>query len=702
MGTRNGTLVEDSSGRILANLAIGLACLENGSWRVFNSSNGIPPFPLQYLLIDHQQSPWLALAGHGLARWKGSNTWEAYTTEEGLADSEIWGIHQDAHGLWVATQFDLQFLPNGTRRFIRRPDNTSRRLPAVQTMALSKDGHLWAGEIDGDLIEYDSIKQQSRIVSNLQAIYSLLLDNSDQLWICSKMGLFFMNLQPGKDPKPIAVASVPRIRFYKVVQDRMGVLWFTSDQGIFRFEKNLWTHVPLPPDFRFQMPEYVAVEPDGSFWTNGLAPFSLLHARLKDGQLQVLNKIQQTELTSSEIIELDVDSRGWLWVGTDAGIDIFNGEKWRRITEDDGLIWNDIDEDSFYSAPDGTVWIGTSAGIAHLLHPENLFQPGTLTTQITEAKFGSFAFASQNQGQDITLPWNRLPLTFRFATSDLAAGNAIIFRYRLLNEEDWNTTSNHELRYPPLPPGNYQLEVIAEDSARHITAPPVSLTFRILAPWWKTKTFYALVFVFVIFLAWLSLRWYLRILLLRQKQLQRLVAERTEELQLIATRDSLTGLLNRAAIFEQLEREIHNCHRRQGKLAIALADLDRFKEINDTHGHLIGDYFLQEYANRISTGVRSEDYVGRYGGEELLLIFPNLSPDLAPNQLEELRLAVCSVPFQRGNVTVTVTCSFGLAWLDSATYDCESLVEQADRALYQAKMNGRNRVEYASIFPSTY
>jgi diguanylate cyclase (GGDEF)-like protein len=700
-GTRNGILAEDSSGRILANLAIGIARFENGVWKIFNSDNGIPPFPVQYILVDHQGSPWLALSGHGLARWKGSDTWEAYTTAEGLDDNQIWGIHAAKHGLWVGTQFDLQFLPDGSRKFIHRQDSGSHRLPAVQALAISNEGYLWGGELDGDLFEYDPVKHQSRAVTNLQTVYSLLKDNSGKLWICSKMGLFILdvNFEHGNQPTP--VTAVPRARFYKAVQDQSGSLWFTSEKGIFRFEKNQWGHIPLPTNFKQQFSEYIALEPDGSFWINGIAPISLLHARIQKGKLQVLDQIPPTDLSSSEIIDLNVDSRGWLWVGTDAGIDVFNGKKWRRITEDDGLIWNDIDEASFFSAPDGTVWIGTSAGLAHLVHPENLFRRESLTTWITEAKLGPIVFANQYQGRNISLPWNHLPVTFRLATSDLAAGNAIVFRYRLLNEEDWNSTSNHELRYPPLTPGNYRLDVIAEDTARHITAPAVSLSFTILAPWWKTKTFYALTILFVIFLAWLLLRWYLRFLILRQRHLQRLVEERTEELQLIATRDSLTGLLNRAAIFEQLEREIHNCHRRQGTLAIALADLDRFKEINDTYGHLIGDYFLQEYANRISTAVRAEDYVGRYGGEELLIIFPNLAPDLATKQLEDLRLAVCEVAFQRGNIIVNVTCSFGLAWLDSSTYDCESLVEQADRALYRAKMKGRNRVEYDSTSPST-
>ncbi len=142
-GARGRTLAEDSSGHILANLATGLARLENDSWRIIDAGNGLPPFPIGTILVDRQGSPWLALAGHGLVNWKGYDTWESYTTAEGLSDNQIWGIHQDSHGTWVGTQTDLQFLPKGDQKFRRRPDANLHPLPAVQTLSEDIDGHLW-------------------------------------------------------------------------------------------------------------------------------------------------------------------------------------------------------------------------------------------------------------------------------------------------------------------------------------------------------------------------------------------------------------------------------------------------------------------------------------------------------------------------------------------------------------------------------
>jgi|SRR5579871_853742 len=161
-----------------------------------------------------------------------------------------------------------------------------------------------------------------------------------------------------------------------------------------------------------------------------------------------------------------------------------------------------------------------------------------------------------------------------------------------------------------------------------------------------------------------------------------------------ATRDSLTGLWNRVAAMQILEREIARATRSKTSVAVIMADLDHFKEVNDTHGHLSGDALLREAAARMSSSLRSYDSIGRYGGEEFLVVIPGCHFRDSLVVAERLREAVGGQPFRIGESTCRITCSFGLAWtacIDGA--DANQLLREADSALYAAKKNGRNRVE---------
>jgi diguanylate cyclase (GGDEF)-like protein len=162
----------------------------------------------------------------------------------------------------------------------------------------------------------------------------------------------------------------------------------------------------------------------------------------------------------------------------------------------------------------------------------------------------------------------------------------------------------------------------------------------------------------------------------------------------LTRRDVLTGLLNRMTIFERIQTEVELAQQTGTPLAIAMADLDSFKFVNDKYGHVVGDAVLRECARRITDVVRPVDAVGRYGGEELLIVMPGLHPAGAAARMEGLRTAVADQPVVHGDVQLRVTCSFGVAWVGSQPTNPEMLVSLADSALYLAKNNGRNRVEY--------
>ena len=160
-----------------------------------------------------------------------------------------------------------------------------------------------------------------------------------------------------------------------------------------------------------------------------------------------------------------------------------------------------------------------------------------------------------------------------------------------------------------------------------------------------------------------------------------------------ATRDALTGLWNRRSILEILERELARTARGTAAVGIALGDLDHFKLINDTHGHLVGDAVLLEAARRMYASSRTYDSVGRYGGEEFLLILPGCGNSDAECIAQRMRIEIETQAVRVDQHDFWITCSFGTTSVSAGQHPTpEQVIHAADRALYKAKRKGRNCV----------
>ena len=183
---------------------------------------------------------------------------------------------------------------------------------------------------------------------------------------------------------------------------------------------------------------------------------------------------------------------------------------------------------------------------------------------------------------------------------------------------------------------------------------------------------------------------------LRIVELQAQLMEARDGFQFQATHDSLTGLLNRQGILERLDTELARAGRDQKSVGIVMADLDHFKKVNDTHGHLAGDAVLREAASRMRTAVRVYDHIGRYGGEEFLVVLPGCSEEGMVQQAERLRACVSQSPIATPEAPLQVTLSLGAACAAPGMNQMD-LLRAADEALYRAKRNGRDRIEVAAL-----
>jgi diguanylate cyclase (GGDEF)-like protein len=278
-------------------------------------------------------------------------------------------------------------------------------------------------------------------------------------------------------------------------------------------------------------------------------------------------------------------------------------------------------------------------------------------------------------------------------------------RYRLLGvDRDWKIAGDERVLHYHLAPGHYEFEFQAENS-RQRSSVVETIPITVIAQYWQTARFRSLCIMFLLLLVLVLHRLRVRYLSRRNKKLQETVNQTRAELTLTARtahdaqealraqalKDSLTGLWNRNAIFTMLEKEIYRAQRDHFPVTLVMIDLDHFKTINDTYGHPAGDEVLREAAIRLIEVMRSYDFIGRYGGEEFLVVLPSCSSHHGVQRAEEIRRAIAARPVFTASGQLMITCSLGVASYDEGMPP-DDLIRRADEALYRAKRMGRNCV----------
>ena len=173
-----------------------------------------------------------------------------------------------------------------------------------------------------------------------------------------------------------------------------------------------------------------------------------------------------------------------------------------------------------------------------------------------------------------------------------------------------------------------------------------------------------------------------------------------EKLSTLVQTDQLTGLFNKRYLFSQLETEIERASRTQHPLSLIMLDVDHFKEVNDIHGHMVGDEVLIHIAQVIGTSIRKIDLACRFGGEEFAVILPSTPLLVAVKVAERVREYIESVKVDVKHHTLNLTASLGVSVFNpNQPISIEQLLNRADKQLYAAKQNGRNRVEFDLFKP---
>ncbi len=710
-------LAEDAGGQVVTQGASGLLVHQNRRWIHFTRIGRSGSMAIQTMLLDRHGSLWIGGKGEGLARVIGLGVFENWNRSDGISDDLVWSIARDGGGaLWVATdvaidQLTQQGEPAKPSSDIARHAQASPRdlqfLRRAYALATSPRGWLWLGQETGpssaELSRRDPQSGQASIMAPLPLIRLLKFGPAGRLWIGTRRGLARVDRPDDATPTLHFELGSYRGPIYAVRFDAAGDPWILANDAVYHCKAagQCQAVVHTDPAGGYQTRQMVFAA-DGTLWlgsfTNGI---TRLH--LRDGVVVGEDRLPSSHLSSMVVEMLSRDRRGRIWVGTDHGLDVTDGTRWRHLDEQDGLVSNDLNENAVFFDEDGSGWFGTSGGLSHLLDPDLTLAapPQELDPVVSHVSFAGRELKLPTWGGGtLHLRWTSAPLVIDFSSLNFARAPSVRFRYRLRGvDQGWVDATSHEARYPTLPPGKLVFEVMAIDPPHQLASAPARLIIKMRAPWWRTWPAY--VGLAALFGLALMALWRVRIsyLLARQRQLQALVEERTREIEqarLIllkrATFDTLTGLLSRGAVLERLEDAMADASRTHSQLGVALLDLDHFKRINDQYGHLSGDEVLREVGRRLTALLRGSDCAGRYGGEELLLILPELKPQ-SFGRMQGLLASVFREPFSTEQITLQVTASMGVTWMIPDD-DVTAMIRRADIALYSAKLTGRDRVVF--------
>ena len=707
--------LEDREGRVLTPSDDGVARWDGTGWRIIGRPNGLQLTGyVVSMSFDASGDLWLATRGDGLYNWTGYEDWEGWNDSQNLPSTVTWALASTRDKrFFVGTDKGPGWIDphSGEAGLLFHGSRWTQG--EVDALGMNHDGSLWAGTSSAGVLRIDAKTGETQQIAKLAASVTRTVEDSQRrLFFTTNDGIFERDSGDSR-AAPRRVKAVDAFLTASTQVDAgcaspNGALWFLANKRLLRLQDGRWTQpaidgMPKIPGAMLDM----SCAPDGSIWVTGqqtgtwrLTPGG---DRLDAWQLELPADMQM--VTPVAIL---ADSRGWVWLGTDSGLLVWNRLGWRHLTQESGLIWNDVNQGVLLTGGDGSIWIGTSGGVAHLLHPERVFDSIPLTVSLTEIIRGSTNYFGARQ---LTLPWAGPPLRFHFSSPTTRNRSELVLRLRVEGlQPSWADSQDYAI-FPSLAPGKYTLMVMACNPGLNACSVPVKVDLRILPPWWKTNWFYALCCLGSLLLLMGIILLFVSNTRQRSKELEKLVSERTrelefsrEQLRIQATHDGLTGMLNRVGVLKALAAELDRGRRENSKVVVVLVDLDHFKRLNDAYGHLAGDEALRRFAAAVGTALRSYDHAGRYGGEEFLLVLAEIPMEAVQQRLIGLHAAISNLEISIQGFPITLSCSFGATLFDPSftNLSSESLLSIADEALYEAKAAGRNRMVFKeAVTPGT-
>ena len=331
------------------------------------------------------------MAGRRLAKWKGYEEWESFTAGSGLDSELIYSILLPGNGTVLVGTADGLFTGRKTgNRWTWQRDPRVGRMPVV-TLQPEQDRSVWLGtsghgvaRIDARTGRIEWLKQDRGSAGLVP--FSMAIDRSHRIWAATEHGLYVASLSEKRFRR---VEEVPAVRCFAVTEGPDGEILVGATGGLFRLAGGRWRHITTADGLRNDVIMAVAATRSNEFWVGYWFSGTVTRVRVEGERLSMTHYGSELGLRGEMTYFLGFDARGQLWAGTDQGVRVFNGDRWDQYDHNDGLVWDDCDLEGFAAEPDGTVWIGTSGGLARFT-PNRLFRqmraPNVVFTQLTLGK----------------------------------------------------------------------------------------------------------------------------------------------------------------------------------------------------------------------------------------------------------------------------------------------------------------------------
>ena len=693
----------------------GLGRIAHGNLSLYADVNGLPSNRTTgALLQDREGNLWIGQLDAGVVQLR-AGKFAVWGKPEGLSGNYVGNMLQARDGsMWFGSDSNgiTRVLPNGR---VEQWDQR-RGLPdeAVFSLAQTRDGTIWVGYRRGALARIQNgrvatFNDPAGVDSSLNSIFE---DRDGNLWI-GYFGKGLAKFRDGRFEHLTTTGSIPAI-----AQSPDGAIWVATDgDGVYRMFNGVTTQYTAANGLPNNHAMCLYVDSNGDIWA-GTAGGGL--SRIRNGH--IVSWTPEQGLPDSSIGSIIADNHGDLWIGGDSGIARIQRSELNAVDRT-GLralhpaLYGTIDglrsrETLYGSMPctwkdsAGRLWFATILGAAVIDPARISLNSVAPPVWIESVSSDAHSIAARN---GIQLDSGSENLEFTFTAPSFVAPQKMNFRYRLNGfDRNWaDAGTRRSAWYTNLPPGSYTFSVITQNSDGTWNSAGASFSFVLLPPLYRTPLAYFLYALLIVVTGWYVYAFRIRSILHHQQELTRIVAERTaqleeekaalnaarRELHVRATYDSLTGLLNRGAILDRLEHEVSRSIRDKTPLGVVIADLDHFKRINDTYGHLCGDTVIREAADRFRTALRSYDLAGRYGGEEFLILLPGCDLGQVPRRMDQLLEALRKRPILVSGEEFSLTCSIGATTFrpEQDLPDLHGLLRRADDAMYRAKKAGRNR-----------
>ncbi|MBX9600915.1 MAG: response regulator [Bryobacteraceae bacterium] len=466
-------------GSLLISSDSGIVQKSGEQWTRIDEQAGLPANGVSTLFQDREGSVWIGTLGLGLARWVGHTEWRTWSPEDGLGRQPVGAIVRDGSGrLWVSQRLRLfRGEEAGGKVRWRRRDFPYR----VETAASGTRGDLWVGGDAGVArIEAGGEIRWFGAPNGLppEPASDVAADLTGGIWVATRRGLY-----RGSGDQFAPVPEAGKHSFFRLYVEKPGVVWAAGPAGLLRWERGRFRLFGVAEGLRAAAVADVVSDAEGGIWVAYRDALGVTRLRIEGDRVEADHTNVHNGLMSDRIVFLGRDQRGWIWAGTDRGVDVFDRDRWRHYSRSSGLVWDDCSPRGFLAEADGSVWIGTRRGLSHFrprLTPSPGVPPPVVFTNITlgTREYGAPAAP--------TVEYRENAFAARFAALTFLEENAVQFRYRLAGlEPKWTETSRREVNYAGLPPGRYTLEVEARSAQGVWSAEPARFRFEIEQAWWQ-------------------------------------------------------------------------------------------------------------------------------------------------------------------------------------------------------------------------